>query len=170
MKKIISLALCLVFQYSFSQNLTLNEVLSLKTMSITQAEEFLTSKNWNYIGIKKKTSGEFEFDSFRFSYNQNIYTGNAESFIGLLNIAGINLINFQVNNKYKHQEYLNKIKSYGCKLVDSGIEDGNIYKVYQGKTTTFFIDIISNQKGSGSAITSYNYDIVPNEFYEAYSR
>lgn len=43
-----------------------------------------------------------------------------------------------MSNLSKYKEVLNSVKKFNPKLVDSYVnEDGNIEKVYQGKTTTF---------------------------------
>lgn len=143
----------------YSQNLTMSQIVDLQNKNIAEIEEFLTSKNWNYIGT--------EDENINFSYNQSAYSSEAESFITVLPIGEYNLIGIQIHSKSKYTEYLNAIKSYGCTLLDSGISDyGNLYKIYQGKTTTFKVLLSNSDNEFSSVATIYYISILLNIYYD----
>jgi hypothetical protein len=66
----------------------------------------------------------------------------------------------------KYNAYLARIKSYGCKLINSSISDGRIKKVYQGATTTFMVSVeTQKEKYSSSTKTTYQILIMDNSDY-----
>lgn len=157
-KLVVSLLFITLVSNLYSQNLNLSQLLSLRNKNIAEIEEFLTAKNWNFIGVENET--------VTFSYNQSDYDSKAESFVNIISIGSHNWLRIQIHRKEKYSEYLNVIKSYGCKLIESKMtEDGNILKTYQGKSTTFIIELSSNEADYGSVKTLYLITIIPNEDY-----
>jgi hypothetical protein len=166
--KIKVLLLLLLFSLtSYSQNLTLDEVVGLRKKNIANVEEFLTAKNWSYIGSNEPESDKL--GNARFAYGKSSYDDKAEAFIKYLysENTGRKRISFQVHKKDKYNLYLTRIKSLGCKLIKSKISDGGIEKVYQGATTTFIIDVnTQSEKYSSATTTVYHFFIIENSDYE----
>ena len=76
-------------------------------------------------------------------------------------------IMIQIHNPQKYNSFLNRIKSFGCKLIDSSMDGGDIRKVYRGATTTFVV-IVGTQEGDYSSTqTIYTISIMSNESYDA---
>lgn len=148
MKKTLLIISFFIELTTFGQNVTLNELIELRKSSIIGVEEFLTLRNWEFVEARKpveKTIGNVKGTTnegyITFAYNKDKYSNRANSFIYYFysndNIYH-NRIFFQMSNLSKYKEVLNSVKKFNPKLVDSYVnEDGNIEKVYQGKTTTF---------------------------------
>lgn len=148
MKKTLLIISFFIELTTFGQNVTLNELIELRKSSIIGVEEFLTLRNWEFVEARKpveKTIGNVKGTTnegyITFAYNKDKYSHRANSFIYYFysndNIYH-NRIFFQMSNLSKYKEVLNSVKKFNPKLVDSYVnEDGNIEKVYQGKTTTF---------------------------------
>jgi hypothetical protein len=138
MKKLLTIIVCiLVYNNAVSQNLTLAQILEIKKKDLGAAEEYLTAKGWEF-----KEAEEPSIDKLgnaTFTYNKSDISDGAESFLTFYysDNSDVTRIWIQVNRKIKYNEYINSIKSYGCKLINSKIEDGKIIKVYRGATTTF---------------------------------
>jgi hypothetical protein len=152
---------------NYSQNLTLDELISLRKKDIANVEEYLTTKGWEFLSSNEGIDGAFNKASFTF--NKSPYDDKADAFFTYLNsnITGRIRVNFQVHKLEKYNAYLARIKSYGCKLIDSSISDGEIKKVYQGATTTFIVSVeTQKEKYSSSTKTTYQIFIIDNSDYE----
>ncbi len=158
---------CLLSLKVNGQNITLSQLIELRSQTIGEVEEFLVSKGWEFLEAEEE--GFETFGSATFSFQKSSFSRSAESFLVYLysNKLDIQRIFLQVNNVEKYNEYINAIKSNGNKLIDSKIEDGSIMKIYQGPTTTFKVEssVSSNNYGEDSAIwiiqilTNLDYDI-----------
>lgn len=159
-------AFLLISNNVLSQNLTLAQILEIKKKDLGNAEEYLTSKGWEFLDAAEPTDGQL--GKATFTYNKSDSSDLAESFLTYLysSYTGNTRINIQVNKKIKYNEYINTIKSYGCKLIDSKIEEGKIVKIYRGATTTFQVtsSTSSNIYNEESAI--WFIFIVSNEDYD----
>ncbi|WP_139375424.1 hypothetical protein [Sphingobacterium nematocida] len=133
----------------FSQNLTMSQILQIRKMDLGTATDFLSSKNWEFIEADEET--EDSLGSIQFAFQKNAYNDNANSFFSYYFSEAYNIrrISLQIHNKAKYTEYLNAIKGYGCKLINSSVEDGNIVQLYRGATTTFSIISSKSQNGYG---------------------
>ncbi len=119
----------------FSQNLSLNEIISLRKKNLADFEEYLNSRGWKFESSEK---GKL-VNSISFTFNKREINNRAESFIDLKFKSDYSLVilNIQISNQTKYNEYLTKVKSKGCKLIDSEITNDGIIKIYQGPDTTF---------------------------------
>lgn len=171
MKYLLTFLICLSFSANlFSQNLTLSEVLSVRNKSLGEAEEFLTQKGWSFIGAEKPTNKTM--GSLNFAYNVSNYDNKAESFILYIYSDysnASNRLSIQLVNNKKYIEYLNQIKSWGGKMIDSYVKDENIYKIYQGTTITYVISSYVQEDDYYSKKTGYNLLIMTNESFEVSS-
>ncbi|HQW11554.1 MAG TPA: hypothetical protein PK076_00970 [Saprospiraceae bacterium] len=162
MNKILFVLLIIPF-FSFSQNLKMSEILEIRGKDIGQIEEYLTAKKWNFIGSEK--------NNINFSYNQEIYGSKAESFLKVYFISdnsSLNWLSIQIHKKEKYIEYLNDIKSFGCKLIKSEIKEGNLVKTYKGKTLIFEITVSDNKNSFSNVKSFYDIFVLPIGEYEQY--
>jgi hypothetical protein len=58
-------------------------------------------------------------------------------------VYDVQRVTIQINKKSKYNEFIAAIKGYGCKLIESTVENGSIKQVYQGAITTFIISSIT---------------------------
>lgn len=166
MKKTFSLILFCLSLTNYAQNLTLDELISLRKKNIANVEEYLTAKGWEFLSSNEGIDGAFNKVSFTFK--KSVYDDKAEAFFSYLNsnVTGRIRVNLQVHKPEKYNAYLARIKSYGCRLIHSSIADGEIKKVYQGTTTTFMVSIeTQKEEYSSSAKTLYQIFIIENLDY-----
>jgi hypothetical protein len=147
--------------YSKSQNVTIDDLLEFKKSSIAEIEEKLTLKDWNYKGLD---------DGFiLFTYDEDTYDGSSKCFMNFLldDNQKVELIGIQFFDKDLYLKFINRIKSFNCKLVFKKIkENGALIKVYQGKTTTFIVIVESINDKSTTISTRYHLMIQDNENYD----
>ena len=140
--KQIFLLFTILFSFStFAQNLTLNEVLAIKKMELGEADEFLNSKGWDLLNA-------FEFEEYSeaiYSYQKSNFDDTAQSFLHYNYSKSYDkiVIGIQINSNAKLNNYINQIKSWGGKLMNSYIEDGEVIKIYKGTTMTYIISTSS---------------------------
>ena len=167
--RITLILIVLNFTQLFSQNLTIDEIASLRKKSFTDVEEILSNKNWTFLNGSDYNSDKM--GSATFAYNKEDFGDNAQSFFEFIydNTESEELCNHKVFlqffSKAKYLSYINRLKTLGCKLIKSKIEDGNIIKIYQGSTTTFQINIIANKDQLGTTNTAYQILVMGNVDY-----
>lgn len=166
MQFFIAIIIMLLSNNVKAQNLTLSQILEIKKKNLGNAEEYLTSKGWEFLDAIEPTEGRLGQASF--TYNKSESSDLAESFFTYFysEFTGKTRILFQVNNKIKYNEYINTIKSYGCKLINSKIEDGNIIKIYRGATTTFEVTSDTSENIYHQQSANWFILIVSNEDYD----
>lgn len=167
MKNIYILLLFCFSLTNYSQNLSLEEVMSLRKLDVANVEERLATKGWSFLSSKEGT--EESLGVVDFAFNKRAYDDTADSFLTYYfsNYTGRTRVNLQVHNLIKYNAYLARIKSYGCKLIDSSISDGSIRKVYQGVTTTFMVSVGTQKEDfSSTSKTTYQIFIIENSDYE----
>lgn len=167
--KILFTLIILFFSLNiFSQNLTLDEVMNLRKKSIANCEEYLTSKNWNLISSKSGKK-DYKLGNLIFAYNKNPFDDNAESFIYFYysDFSDRKRIKIQLIQPQIYNNYIDRIKSFRCKLIDNKVNDDGIVKTYQGATTTFIITISTPKDVTNStSSTLYYFLIIDNSDYE----
>lgn len=151
MKKIYILLLTIISYSSFSQNVTLDELLSLRKGDLATVEEKLTNKGWEYSNGVESENDSLSHATFK--YHKSLYGNGAVSFITYIYSDDWKRINIQILKKDIYNSYVARIKSLGCKLIKSKISEGNIEKVYKGSTMIFKI-IISNVVENNSSTTA----------------
>jgi beta-lactam-binding protein with PASTA domain len=163
---LIAVAIMLFSNNVLGQNLTLAQILEVKKKDLGNAEEYLTAKGWEFKKADEPT--DETLGKVSFTYNKSNTSDLAESFLTYFysNYSDKTRIDIQINKKAKYTEYINSIKSYGCKLIKSKVENGRIVKIYRGATTTFEVT-------SSTSSNFYNEDsavwfifIVSNEDYD----
>ena len=150
---------------SISQNLTVDELLKLRQSEIGYVEEYLTSKGWSFLEAKEPT--DERMGNATFTYKKNDYDDTAQSFLNFL-YSSYSLrkrITIQVNKVEAYNSYISRIKSLGCKLVNSKIKEGDIVKIYRGPSTTFQITTSTVTNDFNSRKTVYHFLICDNDDY-----
>lgn len=130
----------------FAQNLTLSEVLAVRKMDLGDADEYLTKKGWSFLAAEDETDEGFA--SAIYAFDKNYYDDTANSFLRYIySESGVvdTRIIIQLHSQSKLNTYINQIKAWGGKQIDSYIDNGKIVKVYLG-TTMAYIITTSNQK------------------------
>jgi len=163
MRKII-LGLILILSNSIiAQNLNLEEVLSLQKKDLIEVEEYLSAKDWNFIEGKKESDDIF--GSVIFAFNKSSNGDEAESFIHYYYSDSIKRINVQIHKKEKYNLFITTVKDIGYKAIASKMEDNQINKVYQNRSTTIIFSITSSKNESYSTSTIYACFVLSNEDY-----
>lgn len=162
---LINLIFFLSLSTSFSQNLTLDELISLRKKQIANVEEFLNAKNWNFMSSSQPY--ETTLGNVVFAYKKNAYDDSAQAFIKYFYNDDFSTVrvNIQVAKKETYNSYLARLKSLGCKLINSSIKDNEILKVYKGATTTILVTIGTQKNEFESTNTFYNFFVVENLDY-----
>ncbi len=135
----------------FGQNLTMSQIVELRKKNLSEVEEFLTKKGWEFFNAEEKSY--LQLPTVTFTYKKDYMSDRAESFLNYNydDYPDSYRITIQVNDKDKYIEYLNSIKGYGCKIISSKVVNNEIIKVYRGATTTFEVH-------SRTSKNYYNYD------------
>lgn len=149
-----------------SQNLTLAQILEVKKKDLGNAEEYLTAKGWEFLDAEEPSDEQLGKASF--TYNKSSMSDLAESFLTYFysSYSDKTRIWIQVNKKIKYTEYINSIKGYGCKLINSKVENGKIVKIYRGATTTFEVTSSTSSNTYNEESAVWFIFIVSNEDYE----
>lgn len=150
-----------------SQNLSLQQLLTVRKKNMAEAEEYLTQRNWSLINAESATTELY--GSLSFAYNKSDYNDKAESFLILYFPDSKNYpnrLNIQVHTKEKYNEYIAQIKKWGGKIYDSYIENEKFFKIYQGSTMTYVVKTSTQKDGLSSSSTIYNFFITNNEDFK----
>lgn len=168
MKRILIIILfALIAIPASSQNLSLQQLLTVRKKNMAEAEEYLTQRNWSLINAESPTTDKY--GGLSFAYNKSDFNDKAESFLMLYFSDSENYpnrLNIQVHKKEKYNEYIAQIKKWGGKIYDSYIEDDIFFKVYQGSTMTYVISTSTQKDDFSSSSTIYNFFIAENEDFK----
>jgi hypothetical protein len=137
-KNLLVIVFFLLTSNIYCQNLSLPELLKARKMSIGEVEEYLTKKKWKFFGGDEPTKDSLGVLNFAFNVG---LIDRAESWIYYyFSDASVpKRIAVQILNEKKYNEYLNQIKSWGGKMIDSKFKDKEIIKIYKGSTLTYVI-------------------------------
>ncbi|MCB9823340.1 hypothetical protein H6802_00025 [Candidatus Nomurabacteria bacterium] len=163
---LLAFTFLLISNSVLSQNLTLAQILEIKKKDLGNAEEYLTAKGWEFKDAEEPTYDKL--GKATFTYNKSDMSDIAESFLTFFysNYSDKTRISIQVNKKAKYNEYINAIKSFGCKLIKSKVENGNIVKVYRGATTTFEVTSSTSSNFYNEETAIWHLFIATNEDYD----
>lgn len=155
-----------------AQNLSMGDLLQIRKMNIGAADDFLTSKGWEFSDAEEQSEGELASVGWTYNNNINKKINNSNLYIYFSefdkNNVQENRIYLFLNDKIKYFEYLNAIKNYDCKLIETEIKNGRLKKVYSSNTITFEIessvieDSIGNNLLSWTILILSNYDYLMN--------
>lgn len=162
MKKLIILFFILFkVQISFSQNLTVSELINIyENKNVEQLNYFLIRKDWSFQNAKKNYPRE-KLDMIQWVFN----TGNnkvAGFFSTVIHNNKIRIIHYNiVDSNFNY--FKQSLDSSGFKLIDSEINNGSISSIYtNGKyEVNIKVSKIADENTSG---TSYFITLM-NEYY-----
>ncbi len=169
-RKLIIILMILVGIPATSQNLTLSQILSIRKKNISEAEEYLTQRNWSMIKAEAPTSDTF--GELTFAYKKSEYNDKATSFISFLYSDNEgNRITIQINKKEKYNEYISQIKKWGGKIYDSFVKEKVFRKIYQDSTMTYstmtyIVQSSAKKDNFSSSKTIYGISIMTNEAFK----
>lgn len=162
MKKFILLVLLVVSTFAYSQNLSLSQLMNLRNLPLDEVETFLIQKGWKFTGADEPTDDSL--GGIKFVYGTDGDFSYGEAFLyRIFSYEGINKLLIQINNQNKYIEYLNAVKAFNPTLVYTGSDDGNLIKIYQGKTTTFKFITAKGSDSNGLDKTVWALTIMENE-------
>ncbi len=168
---ILSLFVFLIQPVStFAQNLSFDEVLNLRKKSLSDVEEYLNSKGWDFLKASKQDEEFSKYGYVTFSYKKLDHIDYAQSFIYyFFSEYYKNKILIQIFKKDIYNKYMTRINSIGMRLIKTDVENGSVVKVYQGKTTTVKLTIYSKkEEQSDSSKTGYHFFILDNWDYNTH--
>ena len=156
--------LFLISSISYSQNLTIAEIAMLRNKNVAELEEYLTTRDWTYLSGEAPSE---QLGKVFFVYQKSEYNDRGQSFIYYFysDDSDLKRLEIQVFKKEIYSAYLKQLSALGCKLITSKVIDGNIVKFYQGKTTTFEIQIIAKPE-NGNTENWYRIVAFANKDYE----
>ncbi len=156
----------IVSKLAYSQNLTFDQVQSLRQKDLTELEIFLTKMGWKMTeaeGATDKTMGHatFGYEVNRFDSKKAVaWITFYESKIK----TKYNRLGIQISKPQLYSTYLTRLTANGYKLVTSKIIDGGIEKIYQNSTTTIIVTT-STSEGSFTKNTTYDFFFIDNLSY-----
>lgn len=163
----IAFFLLCMFNNAFAQNVTIEQVLSLRTKPLSYIDEFLTGKNWELIEANEPS--DEKIGELSFAYKKSSIDDTAESFINFYYTnysVSNNMLSFQVITPSKYNSYLTKIKALGYKLQNSFVDKGELIKVYQKNGITIKINTSTQKDDEDSSTqTTYVFNILTNSMY-----
>ena len=164
MKKLLLFVLLTSFSFGYGQNLSLSQLMSLRTMDLDDAETYLTQRGWSYKEGEEETDTTLGLVSFVYDTNGDF--DYAQSFlVKMFSNYGTNRITIQIGKQPKYFEYLSAVKIFNPQLIYSGPVDGKLVKTYQGATTTFKFETVTVKTSFGNDKTSWILRIYSNEDY-----
>jgi len=152
-----------------AQNLTMAELVGFLKKDIADIEEIMTTKGWEMTKLDTKNpnmpTATFAYKRVTNHWNDN-NVGKAASFLSAtfsLILPIYKMVELQVHNREKYNQYMNTIKTYKCRLIKTEVEEGCIRKTYQGSTTTFVVSACPAE--SHTSIPHWHFYIYPNALY-----
>jgi hypothetical protein len=166
-RKIVFLVVIALFNNNCdAQNLTLDQVLNLRTKELSYVDEYLTTKKWSMLSAEEPT--DENMGNISFAYNKGIYDDKAESFIDFYYSSisnSYNRIKIQVNKSSNYNIYIARIKALGYKLQKSFVEDGDLVKIYQSSNTTIKVSTSTQKDDFTSTKTTHSFFILTTTSY-----
>ena len=120
-----------------AQNITIDQLITLRTKSLASVEELLVSKKWELLDITDPSENTKGIATF--AYGKSSYDDKANSFIKLFFEEATNKsnrISLQVASSASYNAVLNRIKVIGFTLKSTKVNEGVLEKVYVGKGLT----------------------------------
>lgn len=147
MKKILTTFFVLFISISaFSQNLSLSEILSIRSMDIGRAEEYLSNKGWTLYSIEKPAGPEYGLIGFKYS---GIKFNSNTSRLYIMYLSDRNAdkrIAMMTTDKDKYNEYIKQINQRGARSVYSTVEETGIRKTFLDPKYTYRVFVEPSEK------------------------
>jgi hypothetical protein len=166
---LVFIILALVTTSSFSQNLSLDQIVEIRKKNLVQAEEFLTQKGWDFEdGVDSEL-----FTIVYFNYKSKNKSGQIVANLDFISQGKTQKVRVSVTflSRDKYSEYINRINEFGCKLLESKIRDSKLIKTYQGSTTTFILESSTAQNDTfTSTYPIFKILVLSNEDFVGYAK
>ena len=163
--------------FAKGQNVSIDELISLRAKSLGSVEEFLTARKWEMISateervdtVKRLDTVTYKYlktynyfmGNVDFAYKKNTYNESAESFIHFYyqeKFPTSNRLSIQVHTVATYNLYIARIKVLGYKLKKSSVKDGRIIKVYEANKNIIRVTTSIQEQGSSNK-TIYSFTI-----------
>ena len=165
MKKLLLIVFLIFFSWGFGQNLSLSELISLRSVGLETVEIYLTKKGWDFTYAEEE-KGE-ELASINFVYGSQGNFEHGESFIHrLYSSNGKNRLAIVLGKKTKYLEYLNAVRNFSPNTLFSGQDKGDFMKIYQGANNTFIFRTTTVKNPDGNSSSNWVITIMTNEDFE----
>ena len=133
--------------FTKGQNVSIDELISLRTQPLGSVEEFLTPRKWTMLSANE---GDYK-SMVTFAYKKSLDNDTAHSFLYLYYISDTpNRLGIQVHLATTYNLYMARIKALGYKLTKSFIDDGSIIKVYEANGSTIQIKTTTQEQDSAT--------------------
>jgi hypothetical protein len=159
MKTFVAIIIFLAFSSIIkAQNLTIDQVISLRSKPLASVEEFLTSKSWELNNATEPSEETMGMASF--AYNKSYYDDKATSFITYFysSHSDYKRINIQINKLATYNLYMARLKALNYKLTSSKVINNEIVKIYKGNSLTIQVGT-STQKDDFTTRAVYQFFI-----------
>jgi len=136
----------LFINFAIGQNLSLDQMMALRTKSLAVVEEHLSSLNCEMVMAEAEFNGSL--GSVDFAYKKSDISDKAESFIRYIyktSDSTSNRIKVQINTLGKYNQYMARIKAMGFILRKTEVKEGEIIKVYTGKGVAIEVSTSTNR-------------------------
>lgn len=164
MKRFLLFFGLLITSVTFAQNLSLSQLMTLRKMSLEDAEIKLNNEGWQYSRGKAPVLNRLGHAEFVYGAEDDFQF--AEAFLSFLyGTDSESRVVIQFSKLSKYRDYLTEVKGFSPTLIKNNIEEGNLVKVYQGKTTTFIFTSATTENKFGGDMPSWTLAIMDNESY-----
>lgn len=133
--KFLTLLFLLNLAISFSQNISLSELVNLKDLDVGNAKKYLESKNWKTGAERKQTDKYNQAIFFKDDIIPDSETQKLIFFIYSTDKDYPSRINAQLD-KIGFDLCISKMESLGFKFITSRIEEGMKIEIFQNKSKT----------------------------------
>lgn len=153
-KNLQILILLFITNFTFSQNLTFDELISFRKKQITEINDFMLTKGWSFNDTKTYEDGS---KSVFWSYNGQNHDSSNYWLTVYLNEELQDGIKYQTISSTTFNSIKLRIKQLGYKLTESRIEDKGLVSVYETETNKVLLKTMSRESDSSNAfvITIY---------------
>lgn len=165
MKRIISLLFILASSVSFSQNVTLEEVIGLKNKNLLEVKNYLKDRNWEI--MHEHFSKKLKFGDIRFSFDNENPDREIPLYLTFYHEANEmtkNRVEFEVTSKEKFDSYLTELKSSNFSLINSKTDVNQTVDTFKDEFTTIEVKTIPVENYYGKQVTFYKFYILDNNY------
>lgn len=162
MKKLLNLFIFLtIINPIYSQNLSLDDLITLQKFNLEKANDFLLKKNWTFVGADDNENSP----TITWAYNLN--EGNANAWLEQYQFGENEyIINYQISSKIVYERIKDRVNAFGMRLIKSQALNNVLSQIFQGKNYTISIDISTKN----TELPNYHFCLMKNSSYELIDR
>ena len=163
-RHILLIAFIFMSYISNSQNLTLNELVSLcNKPNWVQVNEYLLKKGWEYSSSTK--GDDTHYNTITWSFKKEYYGDKAKGWLYIYTYEGYpNKLSYSFFNKLSYNTLKSGITTLKMKLIDNSIEDNEIITKYSN--SNFIVTVttsksVNDEEGyNDNTVTTYMIDVI----------